>query len=63
MFQAFNRLSFQENADDAVKCYVFVGCVMAINSLTVLLLVETKGKSLADTLHQDQKELDTLNEC
>ncbi|KAK7090219.1 solute carrier family 22 member 16-like [Littorina saxatilis] len=42
---------------DAVRCYIIVGSIMAISGLSVLLLGETKGKALADTLHQEQKEL------
>ncbi|XP_076435758.1 solute carrier family 22 member 16-like [Babylonia areolata] len=47
-----------DTADDAVKCYVIVGSIMAVSAVLVLLLGETKGKALADTLHQNQKELD-----
>nr|KAG5697279.1 hypothetical protein BaRGS_031275 [Batillaria attramentaria] len=49
-----------DTADDAVKCYVIVGSIMAMSGLLVLLLRETKGRALADTLHQEQKELDSV---
>ncbi|XP_076453585.1 solute carrier family 22 member 7-like isoform X2 [Babylonia areolata] len=49
-----------DTADDAVKCYVIVGVIMAVNGVSMLFLTETKGKSLADTLHQEQRELDVL---
>ncbi|KAL8567185.1 hypothetical protein ACOMHN_046595 [Nucella lapillus] len=46
-----------DTADDAVKCYVIVGVIMAVSAVAILFLSETKGKSLADTLNQDQKTL------
>ncbi|KAK7483890.1 hypothetical protein BaRGS_00024907 [Batillaria attramentaria] len=49
-----------DTSDDAVKCYVIVGSIMAISGLSVLLLKETKGRALADTLHQEQKELESV---
>ncbi|KAK7483884.1 hypothetical protein BaRGS_00024901 [Batillaria attramentaria] len=49
-----------DSPEDMVRCYVIVGSIMAISGLSVLLLRETKGRALADTLHQEQKELGAL---
>ncbi|KAL8582910.1 hypothetical protein ACOMHN_057063 [Nucella lapillus] len=41
----------RETSDDAVKCYVIVGSIMAVSGMSILFLKETKGKTLTDTLH------------
>ena len=45
---------FQETSDDAIRCYVIIGVLFAASGLLVLLMKETKGKALTDTLNQEQ---------